>query len=158
MIHRTGMVQPSAFRFLPSALLPPKDTINSFWAAGFEHNPLWFMRVKRSYLMEEKKSDSFSRFSRAPNKSVSTFFSLLSFLLWALDSHLNSSGFLSSLFLLYKQYALPPTSVTSTPPHSKSPVWRPQREGESPPPTPTPLRPQPVLRFKSEKTVKRSNG
>lgn len=40
MIHKAGMVQPSAFRFLPSALLPRKDTINSSKPGKFNWNPL----------------------------------------------------------------------------------------------------------------------
>ncbi len=48
MIHRAGMVQPSASRFLPSTLLPRKDTINSSRAGEFNWNPLWVMRVKNA--------------------------------------------------------------------------------------------------------------
>lgn len=46
MIHKAGMVQPSAFRFLPTALLSRKDTINSSRLGDFNWNPLWVMRVK----------------------------------------------------------------------------------------------------------------
>lgn len=40
MIHKAGMVQPSAFRFLPSALFPQQDTINSSRSGEFNRNPL----------------------------------------------------------------------------------------------------------------------
>lgn len=88
---------------------------------------------------------SFPFSPRAQNKSISTFlffFCLhslgftvcVSFPLCALDSHLNSIEFLSpslSLLLSYNQQGLPPTSsITSTPPLSKSPFWSPQRAGE----------------------------
>ncbi|CAB1439583.1 unnamed protein product, partial [Pleuronectes platessa] len=45
-IHRVGMVQPSALRFLPSAPRPPADTINSSGAAAFSWNPPGVMGVR----------------------------------------------------------------------------------------------------------------
>lgn len=39
-IHRAGMVQPSAFRFLPTVPLSREDTINSSRLADWNWNPL----------------------------------------------------------------------------------------------------------------------
>lgn len=118
MIHKAGMVQPSAFRFLPSALPPQQDTINSSRSGEFNWNPLWVMRVQKHTFRGKKSNASLILLPLSFLNYVSVFlnlsplffcFSLLvPFPLCAFDSHLNRTEFLSPSLLLLSLFLCAP--------------------------------------------------